>query len=345
MLRAAPLESTRFRLRIFRALADSLDAEAIVAQLVDERVDVAILRLSPQATNGLRNIHAYGLHPIHADTLVIHECWLQEFQPRPLKNPPGNIRIAGPADAPAIAELMRAVFSEYPNHYRANPLLDRQGALDGYCEWALDHIEKAGRITWISCVGNRIAAIACSSFDEQSRACQGVLHGVHPEFSGNGYYTDLIRYTQIHFRNLGYRRLSIATQAGNLHVQRVWGRESFSLAEVFETFHVNALLDTQRPDSLQSTLVFSEHSAIEKGDALSQFLKTGGDLLSSSGRKNSTSCSGAIFKMPSAGQACYLHIRPYRCADASGHVVWSATLCDHGGRICGIAQYTSTSAP
>ena len=35
-----------------------------------------------------------------------------------------------------VVEIVRASFASYSNHYRANPLLDRDAALEGYCEWA-----------------------------------------------------------------------------------------------------------------------------------------------------------------------------------------------------------------
>lgn len=344
MLNPAPLESARFGLRIFRTVAHSLNAAILVSELIEQQADVAILRLSSQAANGLSEIRAFGLVPIHADTLVNYECRLQDSLPRPLKNSSENIRVATPSDAGAITDLMRAVFSEYPNHYHANPLLDRRGALDGYCEWAVNHIDGPGRVTWISTVGDRVAAIACSSFDEQSRTCQGVLHGVHPDFGGNGHYTDLIRYTQIHFRELGYRRLNIATQAGNLQVQKVWARESFSLAEILETFHVNALLDTRKPGSLNSSLKFAKAAIPDKRRVLSQFLDSASEALGNSGAAI-RSCIGAILEMPFAGQPYFLDVHPHRCMDASGSVIWSATLRDREGRICGIAQFTSAGEP
>jgi len=345
MLSPAPLESARFDLRIFRADMQSLDVETLVSELIKDRVDVAILRLPARAASEIGKIAAYGLRPIHADTLAIYECCLQDREPKTLKNPPTLIQPAEPSDGPAIIDLIKAVFANYPNHYHANPLLDPKGALDGYCEWAMSHLHGSDRIAWVTRIGDRIAAIACSSFDHRQKICQGVLHGVHPDFSGNGYYTDLIRYTQHHFRNLGYRILKIATQIGNLPVQQVWGRENFSVSEVFDTFHVNSLLDRQHPDSSRSDLMFPESGRMDRGAALPWFLNAANEMIGEFWDAAATECAGMMLEAPARGRTYEVGVARYRCSNPVGSTIFSATIHDHNHRLCGIGQFRAKTNP
>lgn len=245
MLNPAPLESARFDLRTFRAVMDHADTMQLFTQIVAANADLLILRTTPNASHAVRGLADYGLVPIHADTLVTYACALQEVRPQTIVENGFSIDAAADDDRDAIDDLVTTVFAEYPNHYAANPLLARSDIVAGYREWALAHLHGDNRIAWVARVGNRIAAIACSTFDETMGECQGVLHGVHPDFGRAGIYTALIRYTQQHFRRMGCKRLTIQTQAWNVSVQRVWGREGFILADVHETFHVNALLDTR----------------------------------------------------------------------------------------------------
>lgn len=345
MLTFSPSESARFDLRTFRAILSGIDVDALFEEIVAQRVDLAILRLPTHESGEIRSIQRFGLHPIHADTLVSYECRLQECEPRPLKDPQRSIDPARPGDTQAIIELVMAVFADYPNHYHANPMLDRAAVLDGYCEWALNHLSGDGRIAWVARADGRVAGIACSTFDPATRVCQGVLHGVHPDFSGSGIYTDLIRYTQHHFRERGYRTLKISTQVGNLPVQRVWVREGFVFAEVFDTFHINALLDLDRIGVTQTvTLSDADSGQLLHGKAMIPFLTAA--FSTQRERQGSTKtvteeCRATILD-ELENQAEYLvRVRRYERAHLPDRAFCSATLHDVAGKICGIAQFVT----
>jgi hypothetical protein len=241
LLTPADRETARFGLNVARASLVALDAGALARELIEGRVDVAILRIPARPDAGTAALHALGLAPIHADTLVTYACDLARYTPQALVNPSLEIRAATPGDVPGILELVQAVFADYPSHYNANPLLPRAGMVAGYGEWALSHMGADDRTCWVACVDGRIAGLACSAFDSRTGVCQGVLHGVSPDFTRNRIYTDLIRYTQRYFRDRGLTKLEISTQVGNLRVQRVWVREGFSFESAVDTLHINAL--------------------------------------------------------------------------------------------------------
>ena len=254
LLKPAELESARFGLNVARGTLDAIDAGAIARELIEGRVDVAILRVPARPDNGVAELHAVGLAPIHADTLVTYACDLTAYAPQPLHNPTLAIRDAGPDDVAGITDLVQIVFAEYPSHYVANPLLPRAGMVAGYVEWALSHMGAADRTCWVASVDGRIAGLACSAFDARMGVCQGVLHGVSPDFARHRIYTDLIRHTQRTFRDRGLSKLEISTQVGNLRVQRVWVKEGFTFETAVDTFHLNPLFGALASDSRQVVL-------------------------------------------------------------------------------------------
>ena len=241
MLSRADLETARFGLNVARGTLRDVDAAALAQELIRNRIDVAILRIPSRPDSGIAALDALGFSPIHADTLVTYACDLGRYAPQPLFNPSLDIRPARSGDASEITALVQTVFAEYPNHYCANPLLARADIIAGYCQWALSHIDASDRTCWVAVVDGRIAGLACSAFDLRTGVCQGVLHGVLPEFARNRIYTDLIRFTQSYFRERGLATLEISTQVGNLRVQRVWVREGFTFENVVNTYHLNTL--------------------------------------------------------------------------------------------------------
>ena len=241
MLSRADLESARFGLNVARGTLDAVDAAALARELIRDRVDLAILRIPARPNSGIAALAALGFSPIHADTLVAYSCDLGRYTPQPPFNPSLDIRSATRDDTPGITALVQTVFAEYPNHYGANPLLARKDVVAGYGEWALSHIDASERTCWVARMDGRIVGLACSAFDPRTGVCQGVLHGVLPEFARNRIYTDLIRFTQRTFRERGLSTLEISTQVGNLRVQRFWVKEGFRFESAVDTYHVNAL--------------------------------------------------------------------------------------------------------
>lgn len=347
MLNSAPLESVRFGLRVFRATLPTIDVDALFEELIAQCVDLAIIR-TPAGSDQLHKIAHYGLQPLHADTLVTYECALRDITPKPLKSQRAIIDVARRGDEQAIIALVKKVFAHYPNHYHANPLLDRDDVLDGYCEWALSHIDDSdGNIAWVARVDDRIAAIACSAFDEATRICHGVLHGVHPDFSGSGIYTNLIRHTQGHFRERGYRTLKISTQVGNLPVQRVWAREGFTFVEVFDTFHINALLDVRRASVVRTLNLSDSGSQFPPAGVMANFMAAA--FSTQCGQKprirtEASEFTGAIHGTLKNDVEYNVRIRRYERAHLPGRVICSATMHDPAGTVCGIAQFVTAQA-
>ncbi len=338
MLIPSPLESKRFGLRIFRADLDSMDAAQLFAALAAHDADLAIVRLPTGVSSGIHALANHGMHALHADTLVTYECDLLRHAPAPLKAAPAAFELARPEDGAAISEMVRVVFADYPSHYAANPLLSRQGALEGYCEWALTHLDAENCLTWVMRANGKVAAFACNAFDPAARICQGVLYGVHPDFAGNGIYGDLIRHAQHHFKRLGYARMRVQTQIGNLAVQRAWIRDGFVFAKALDTFHVNALMDRQRDTIAETALCWQDSGTI------SHLVSAATALLDPGSSSGASACNAAMIGTPAPGSRCTLQLRRYELAQRPGHAILSATLHDADERLCGIAHFRSGAA-
>lgn len=250
-------DSSRFGLRVFRGTLQTVDARELFRELAASAVDVAIVRTDAGQGAAIAQLGRYGLHPLHADTLVYYDVALDRHEPKPLRNDDLEFSEAAAGDAAELQALVATTFADYRSHYHANPILDREAILAGYAEWAAGYLRGGSdRTTWVARRDGEIVAFACCSHDHASANCEGVLYGVHPEHAGGGLYGDLIRYTQARFRALGYGRMKVSTQVWNLAVQKVWSSEGFSLVHAYDTWHVNALLSAGEP-AIEETVVFT----------------------------------------------------------------------------------------
>lgn len=262
------LDSHRFGLRVFRGNVDAVDDRALFSEIVGNAVDLAIVRTPAGAGGNLHRLGRYGMHPIHADTLVYYQAALAEYTPKPLRNVDLVFSEALPSDAAELEMLVARTFDGYRSHYHANPQLDRDLILAGYTQWASSYLAPAnGRVTWIARRLGKLVAFACCSHEDAGEECEGILYGVHPDHAGGGLYGDLIRFTQARYRELGCHTMKVSTQIWNLAVQKVWAREGFSLSGAYDTFHVNAMLSAGTT-MVDRELVFTDEQVRDFGNCV-----------------------------------------------------------------------------
>lgn len=242
LLARSDVESRRFGLEVFRGtFAEEVPAKAVVAEILRDTVDVAILRIPVSAaSSAAAYFESRGFPVISADTLVYYHLALEEAEPAPLRNADLEFDLLDSSNQGALDDMVEAIFGGYVNHYSANPLL-QAGLLPGYVEWVRSFAgDQPDRFGWLVRRGGQPVAFAtCSRHGEVG---EGVLYGVLPEAAGGGVYGDLIRFTQTALRDRGCRTMKVSTQVQNFAVQRVWSREGFVMREAFATVHVNALL-------------------------------------------------------------------------------------------------------
>lgn len=242
----SPLDSSRFGCRVFRGSIEIVNDKSLLKAIVNDNIDVAILRVPAGAGHELQRLGRYGMPPIHADTLVYYHLPLDRYTPATLRNTDLEFSIASFGDRDELLKLVLETFDGYVSHYHANPQFKSADILDGYAEWAAGYItsESAHRTTWVARSAGSIVAFACCSSDPLSNTAEGVLYGVHPDYSGRGLYGDLIRHTQSEYKKRGFTSMDVSTQIWNLAVQKVWAREGFTLTGAFDTYHLNAMLSS-----------------------------------------------------------------------------------------------------
>lgn len=358
-------DSDRFGLRVFRAHTAELDGGRLFREIVAHEADIAIVRIpaGTEASAQLQRLGRYGMHPIHADTLVYYRASLADRDQLPLRNDDLVFTEATAGDASQLGELVAGTFDGYVSHYHANPRLDRAQILAGYAEWAAGYLggHNAQQLAWVARRQGKIVAFACCRHDEQGDECEGVLYGVHPDHSGGGIYGDLMRYTQAQYRARGYRSMIVSTQIWNLAVQKVWSREGFVLDRAYDTFHVNAMLSAGDA-RVERELVFSPEQVAQfaavTGDTnavhldddaarsagfdsrISHGMLAGGELSRIFGTE--VPGPGTLFlradmvflKPIYPGRSYTLRIRYPSEVSASGHIATVTTIRDLAGNLC-----------
>ncbi len=265
------LDSNRFSLNIHRETCSEMDIKLIRKYIYENLVDILILRVESHKKEKQSNIASLGFPYIHCDNLVYYKSDLINGIPKPLKN---NLifKEVDHSNAFELEGMIPLIFNDYQNHYMANPYLDKSGIIEGYIEWAKAYIssDNSGKISWlVSNKNNDLVGFATCNFNEVTKVCEGILYGILPNMSGGGIYSDLIRFTQMYFKEKGFEQMLVSTQIQNYAVQKVWSREGFYLYNSYDTYHINAFLNN-------TNIVLEKEVFITKKD-VEEFGKFSGD--------------------------------------------------------------------
>lgn len=234
-------ESNRFKKRIFRYSTDVFKASDLRNSLIENNVDVLILRLPSSTIDEHYKLKNTGFSYLHVDTLVHYQTSLRSLDINETRNHT-ELEIITESKSDELKKLIPVIFDGYKNHYYSNPIFESDKIKEGYIEWAESYIASENKISWLVRVDGEVAGFATCSYDEESNECEGVLYGVLPDFSGRGVYSDIIRLTQSYFKEKGFLHMWVSTQIQNYAVQKVWLREGFFLKKSYETYHINSML-------------------------------------------------------------------------------------------------------
>lgn len=236
-------ESRRFNARIFRDKIGEIKVRDFQQNLIDNNVDIAIIRIPSEKLDLLSKLDIIGFPFIVADTLVYYDCKFDKYEPQKIRNTDIEFVKCNSNHSRLIEELTGRIFPNYTSHYNSNSILEKNLILEGYKEWASGYVNSEGKIAFLVKRNGEYIGFATCSWDNTTKSCEGVLYGVKSEHSGCGVYSDIIRFTQDYFKQLGFERMFVSTQIQNVAVQKVWAREGFSLLESYNTIHINSLLD------------------------------------------------------------------------------------------------------
>jgi len=235
------LESKRFKLNILRANVEEVELKELKLRIFKNNIDVTILRISSSNTAMISRLDNLDFEYFQADTLVYYYLNLETYKPQGLKNHDLAFVKAKVGDALELERMVRVIFKDYTNHYSLNKFINTKDALDGYVEWVINFLDCIDKEVFL--VYRNEEAIAFATCECVEGKAEGILFGVMPDFSGGGIYSDIIRFTQSHYKKKGMKIMSVSTQIQNLAVQKVWAREGFLLQDSFSTIHINSLLN------------------------------------------------------------------------------------------------------
>lgn len=137
-----------------------------------------------------------------------------------------------------VTVVTRESFARYPNHYAANPLLDRDLATAGYVEWAQRSFTADPASVLAISVDGRVVGVATTTAPHSGADHEILLAGLLPGAQGHGWYQGLLAAVGQRALADGAQRVVISTQASNVRVQRAWVRGGFAPVAAFTTAHV-----------------------------------------------------------------------------------------------------------
>ncbi|MGI6235750.1 MAG: GNAT family N-acetyltransferase [Christensenellales bacterium] len=240
------VESKRFGMRVFRGTIDEINEKQILSSIIENKVDMAILRIPVSKQYQISRLEKTGLPYIVADTLVYYSVDLTTYLPKPIRNKDLVFQNCSLEHIDSLSALVEIIFASYTNHYTSNPYLKREDIIDGYKEWACAYIAEDNnkRFTWVVKKGQGVVGFATCGCDK--KIGEGVLYGVLPSASGNGIYSDIIRFTQQYLKDIGCCQMIVSTQIQNFSVQKVWNREGFTLKDAYITLHINSFMNLSK---------------------------------------------------------------------------------------------------
>jgi RimJ/RimL family protein N-acetyltransferase len=239
----SPIESSRFGMRVYRGIVDEINPNMILSNIISEKVDVAIIRLPSEKQDQLSWLNEVGLPYIVADTLVYYNVDLLHREVGELKNKELSFVQCCKEHNEILESLVGEIFKGYTNHYNSNPFMSKCDILQGYKEWARSFItdNESGKVVWLIKREESYIGFACCTYD--AHKCTAVLYGIASEASGRGIYSDVIRFTQRYFKDMGYKIMEISTQIQNLASQKAWIREGAVLNKSYITLHINSFMN------------------------------------------------------------------------------------------------------
>ena len=234
MLHYSKAESDRFGYRIFRGNLDGIQPDQLPSILVQQNIEIAIVRLPVESINVLQQIQKNNIHCILADTLLYYTVQpkVTEFETKYGM----NIIVSQDYHSEILNHLVLDIFSNYKNHYSSNVLLNTQLLAPGYFQW-IENIcnSNLGKCWLLKYKEQYVGFIVCKFIDN---VCEIILNGVLPTFANRGIYTFGLKHVINYCAHNHYRSILVSTQIDNFKVQQIWQNINFKLSHGFYTLHL-----------------------------------------------------------------------------------------------------------
>ncbi len=240
MLKYSENDSKNNSFNIYRANLPELNAAVLAKEIIDNEVDIAILRIPAKYQTDLWKLFNIGYNTIIADCLVEYTFKINRDKVIPEINAAIEYIPATVDNKKDIYKLLEATFSSYSNHYSSNPFLKGDLFFDSYKDWVDSCISENGLSFLIKYEGKNAAFF--SGKIENNCFVFG-LGGVHSDFEGCGIYLDAARRFPYLAAEKGAKICRTGTQIQNHVVQKQLSLAGWALSYSWITIHINSFLN------------------------------------------------------------------------------------------------------
>lgn len=230
---ASPDESSRFALRIGRAWLEAAPGVSEVSAAIAD-YDVVILRAPAELREiGLRLASASDFVLLPAD----HLCFWNWVDDRVgAFEMPGAFSLRPARDAEEVRPLIFDAFSNYGNHYRANPLFDPDDVVAGYCEWVESLLAQGAATCLVLESSDGLHGFGIIDWSTDTPDIR--LAGMISASQGRGLYPAVLHGLMREARDRKRSPIMISTQSDNIIVMRAWARLGWLPVRTLVTHHL-----------------------------------------------------------------------------------------------------------
>ncbi len=230
------IETQRFGVRAARC--DDFragDWHELAARIAEHDCRLVTVRCDAAELSAAQTIVAHGGNLM--DTVVTMEAVQLDTAVSRLPAADGLVRVGGEGDAEVIDLLAREAFSDYVNHYRADPRLDEQAVTDAMAEWTVSFARPTSHQAIL--LGHDASAVqAFAAMKVSGDTAEGVLHGVSRQGRGRGWYKGLLIAGMRWGEERDCKRMTVTTQLHNLTTQRTMAGLGMRICGARYTFHL-----------------------------------------------------------------------------------------------------------
>ncbi len=249
-------ESRRFALQVYRGgMVAANEADALLREGMDQSADVVILRMEQEAAGDLLEALAGKCYAIAADALIEFRKPLNKKTIADLLHSGTEIMEITRDNIELLDGLVERCYSEYRNHYHANPCLNRQAVLSGLDEFSRSFALAENRVVLVALHRGVACGYLCMEIrDGTGRSVIGGSALDIPQVLRHKVLCDLTHHGDQWLIDRGITQFKALTRIEKSYIQKLLIRNMHCLpSRALATIHINLFLSQigkQRNDAL-----------------------------------------------------------------------------------------------
>jgi hypothetical protein len=224
-------ESKRFGFQLYTTALNALEPEQLLEDLLENDVDVALVRIPSSRQTELYKLHAQGIPYLVADTTIEFSLKLRDQEEPELVNKDLKF-LPCPGSGETLPLVMEAMLEEtwpkFPEPYSANPYLKKNKLKDSYRDLVKSCAGTQGR-TWLMHKNDQPAGFVAGVFNGTSNF-EIVEVAELPEFESREIFADAVRSVPFLLQSEGVRVVKATAQVQQLKQQQDLISAGYSLS-------------------------------------------------------------------------------------------------------------------